>query len=184
MIWYLFIPAIVFLTFKNLIASGFPDLEGQHPTTFLGWIFLIFVGLAISGIISLAPFGISCWIGSIPEVIGRPNPEFPLIALREKDGISGKFYFLGAGSINSTEYYFWYRKNSDGSISGGKTARQSGVRIWEDDDHPHMVTFHTEYANPLARKLLWIVGTDMRDDEQWCPDFYIPKGSIKEGFLL
>ncbi len=182
MIWYLTVPLIFFFTFKNLIQGDWLDISGRW--TFLAAVFTIFAGCLISLLISAIPFGLSCWIGSMPNRVGKPNSPFPLIALREKDGIQGRSYFLGAGFINDTQYYFWYRRSTDGSISGGKTVRQPEVRIYEEDSQPRMVTFHTEYTNPLAEKWLWVVGTDVRDDEDWCPDFYIPKGSIKEGFSL
>jgi hypothetical protein len=179
MIWYLTIPFIVFFTFKNMIQSDFPD--GSHRN-FLEWAFLLIVSTFFSALLSLIPFGVSCLIGSIPKVTGIADAPYPLIALREKDGTTGRF-FLGSGTINDSQYYFWYRRAPDGSVRGGKTYREAGVRIWESDD-PHMTTFHPEYKNVWAKKLLWLVGTDLRDTETFCPDFYIPKGSIKEGFEL
>lgn len=182
MIWYLPVPFIVFFTFKNMIQSDFPQANGSSRT-FLEWALCLVVATLISGVLSLIMFGASCWIGSIPKVIGVADQEYPLVALREKDGQTGRF-FLGSGMIRDSQYYFWYRRNPDGSIRGGKTYREESVRIWQENTNPHMVTFRPEYKNSLAKKYMWLVGTDMRDAENFYPDFYIPKGSIKEGFEL
>lgn len=182
MLWRLSIPVIIYFTFSNLVHSGFPGFE-PHSRNFLEWCFLILIGALFSGLISLVPLGIAAWIGSLPKTQATKDAEYPLVALREKDGISGQFYFLGAGSINSTEYYFWYRENANGSISGGRTHRSPGVEVYEYDGEPMMVTFRTEYKSKWAKYIRYI-GIDMRDEDCWCPRFYIPKGSIKEGFVL
>lgn len=186
MLWFLSIPVIVYFTFVSLMHSGFPEVvlcPDGYRRNFLEWCFLIFVGCVLSVLISLVPVGISVWIGSLPEIHGIKDTEYPLVALREKDGMAGRFYFLGAGSINSAEYYFWYRKNPNGSVSGGKTYRSPGVEVYEHTGEPIMITFKTEYKNKLA-KYIWIIGLDIRKEGRWWPWFYIPKGSIKEGFVL
>jgi hypothetical protein len=185
MIWILSIPFIIFFTFKDLIESKFSQCYHCDGKGFLGWCFLIFVGCFISFLISWVPIGIAAFIGSFPERTGIKDKEYPLISLRERDGTSGQFYFLGSGSINDVQYYFWYRRNSGGDISGGKTIRESDVRIYETDgSEAKMITFKTEYKNRDVWRWLWIFGIDLRDRADWCPDFYIPKGSIKEGYQL
>jgi len=184
MIWLLTIPAIVYFTFSELIAACFPDYA-CHGTTrgFLGWCFLVFVGCFISALISAVPILIGGAIGAIPERRGYKDSEFPLVALRERDGVAGHF-FLGTGFIGSEQYYFWYRKNDDGAISGGKTYREPGVTIYEDDSNPRMTTYTTKYVSDFARQYLWLIGIDMRGGTDWCPTFHIPKGSVKEGYSL
>jgi hypothetical protein len=183
MIWLLTMPVIWFFTFKNICYdSNFPEFHDERH--FLGWVIAIFVSVSYSYIISLVPFGIAAVIGSLPERWGTADKKYPLVALREKDGGSGRFYFLGTGSIEDTQYYFWYRKNEDGSVSGGKTRRVPGVRIYEDTDEPYMQTFKTKYKAAWVGKYLWLVGIDMRSDEVWYPDFHIPAGSIQEGYVL
>jgi hypothetical protein len=186
MIWVLPIPAIIYLTFQNMITSDFPGLSmdgHQIHRNFLEWAFCLAVSAFFSGLISMVPLGIGMIAGSLPERVGRFDRDYPLVALREKDGVTGQFYFLGAGSINDTQYYFWYRKDG-GHISGGKTVRESGVRIYQDDTPPRMVTFKTEYVSPIWDQIGWLIMLDVRDPGGWCPDFHIPPGSIKEGFQL
>lgn len=188
MIWLLMIPVIIFFTFKTLWLSGFPGFHyvGLWDRNFLEWCFFLFVGGFISFIISLVPVGLACAIGSMPETHGIKDKEYPLVALREKDGIKGRFYFLGAGSIDDCQYYFWYRRDQNGAVSGGKTTREPGVKIYDtkNNDKPSMVTFREEYKNKKTEQWLWIIGIDMRDTTDFCPDFYIPKGSIKDGYSL
>jgi hypothetical protein len=180
MIWALCIPVILFFTFSDLATWR----EFQRPLSFLNWAFFIFMGCFISFLISIVPIVIGCIIGSQTQKRYKAvlDAEYPLIALREKDGITGHSYFLGSGTIEDTQYYFWYRKQGD-SIRGGKTKRTEGVRIFEtDDSEPKMVTWKTEYS---LDKWAWIIGfEDEQGSINWNPDFYIPKGSIKEGFIL
>jgi hypothetical protein len=151
---------------------------------FIEWAGTIFVALLLSCLISSVPFLIAGFIGSLPNRHGVISKKYDLVALRERDGIEGKFYFLGTGMIKSTEYYFWYRKDESGAISGGKTERWEGIKIFEEDSPPQMIEFETEYLIKYLENWLWIIGIDFRSDVDWCPRFTIPKGSIKEGYSL
>lgn len=183
MIWILTIPFIMYFTFADVIGSGFPGDEPHHRS-FLEWAFCLFVCCFLSFLISLVPIAIAAFIGGLPRKEGRKSADYQLIALREKDGSKGRSYFLGAGFVNDVQYYFWYRKNKDGSISGGKTTREPGVRIRYTKEPPFMRVYKSEYVSALAQRYLWIVGLGAGDDENFSPDFFIPEGSIKEGFSL
>lgn len=183
MIWLLSIPTIIYFTFRNLCESSFPSLDAGSRN-FLEWAFLIFVGCFFSALISLVPIGIASYIGSIPQVWGVPAEEYQLVSLHEKDGGHGKFYFLGAGTISDRQYYFWYAKRQDGAVVGGKTSRVPAVEVYESDGTPKMVIYRAEYKKDWPKKYLWLVGIDQRDKDDFYPTFYIPKGSIKEGFVL
>lgn len=182
MIWLLTVPFIFFFTFRDLYMSGFPGLNGDSRN-FLEWCFFVVGGCFVSCIISLAPVGVWTFIGYCFEYKSQRDKDYPLISLREKDGVSGKFYFLGAGAINDQQYYFWYIKK-DGFVAGGKTVRCESVRIFEHPT-PMMRTFKAVFKNKLVEKYGWIVGnTLVLDDNNYSPDFYIPAGSIKEGHQL
>lgn len=183
MIWLLTIPIIVYFTFCNLYASGFPGFYPEHHRNFLEWCGLIFASGLFSVLISLVPMGIGIAIGSGFETIAVEDEEYPLVALRQQDGFKGRSYFLGAGMIQDQQYYFWYRKHGDG-ISGGKTIREPGVNIYEDNENPRMVTFRSEYRSKWIEKYGWIIGIDTLEDDKWCPEFYIPAGSIREEIQL
>ena len=122
-------------------------------------------------------------IGSMQPVVAVEYKSYPLVALSEKDGMAGRSYFLGEGSIADQQYYFWYRKNGD-YIQGGKTIREPYVRIFEDNSQPRLVTFTTAYKSTWWAQNGWLFGIDIRSPVDIVPDFYIPPGSIKEGFSL
>lgn len=186
MIWYLALPPMWILALYDIYKSGFPGFHEGYSRNFLEWCFMLFVWVSISLILSLIMWGISSALGTIPEREGKADKKYPLIALREKDGMVGQF-FLGSGYVGSTEYYFWYRKNEDGSVSGGRDQRCPGVRIYEDAaaDGAYMQTFKTHYKNQFFDSLFWFfIAIDMRDSTGWSSDFHIPLGSIKSGYIL
>lgn len=180
MIWWLVALAITVLTFRSLLNSGFPGLEGERRG-FLSWVALFVAGVFLSGFISLAPFGAAAYIGSLPKRHGVVDGVYPLVALRQQDGFEGHSYFLGTGMIESREYYFWYRREA-GGVAGGKTYREPCVGLYEGQAAT-MTTFRSEYLDPNVSKWLPWVGVDLRSDD-WCVNFTIPPGSIKEGFSL
>lgn len=180
MIWFIGIVLIIFFTFRS-------DFLRDNLDDFLDWAVYIMVSSIIAFLISLVPLGLWLFIGSIPERVGVKAAEFELIALKDRDGFSGRFYFLGMGTLNDEQYYFWYRKNKDGSISGGKTPRHPEVLINELDDigaKPIMVTYKTVYTNKLVQKYIWLIGYDRSGQEESWPRFIIPKGSIKQDITL
>ena len=182
MLWCIFIPIILYLTYKNLAADTFM-WDTPATRSFLTWCGFVFWTCFTSALISTVPIGLAIYIGSLPAYYGIIDQEYELITLREKDGFSGRSYFLGVGYIHDTQYYFWYRKDPQGYISGGKTLRNSCVELYETTDTPKMVTFKTVYVSPSVAKWWWLVGIDVRGPK-WCDRFFIPKGSIKEDFTL
>lgn len=184
MLWYLVMAVVVLLTFRETIRMEIFDPLNGGDRGFLGWVGCIAIATFFSGIISLVPMGAGVFIGGLPARIGVPDQTYPLVALREKDGFAGQSYFLGIGHIDSEEYYFWYRKNPDGSVSGGRTLRDECSRIYEQPAAPSMTTFKTAYKNPSVSAWIWIIGIDTREDEDWCPDFSVPAGTIQQGYVL
>jgi hypothetical protein len=183
MLWLLTIPFIAYFTFRDMYHSGFPDLDPDSVSRgFLAWAFLIFMSLLFTVFISSVPVGLACFIGSQRSYQGVKDKVYPLMTLGERQGFRGQSYFLGIGAIDNVEYYSWYRIHEDGSIRGGKTRRHEGVRIFTSNN-PCMVTYATQFS---GHDLVWkLIGIDTRDhDYHWNPVFYIPKGSIKEGFSL
>lgn len=176
MIWLVAIVLIFYHTFKELIAD-------QPPNGFLEWAFIIFAATFFSILISLVPIGIAFFIGSIPKRKAVLFKKYDLITLRERGGISGSF-FLGTGMINNTEYYFWYRRDEDGSIRGGKTERSEDVQIFDTDNKPQMIEWKCEYESKYVIYYMWLIGVDKTGEDDYQPQFFIPKGSIKEGYTL
>lgn len=172
----------MFFTFKNMIQGNWLLLNGPPSDwPFLGWVSTILVGVFISALVTAAISVPAMVLGSNTTRRWHANPPLPLIALREKDGFQGSF-FLGSGMVRDQQYYFWYRRMPDGTIEGGKTLRGPGVRIHEltDGSQPRMVEFAYDEPSDLYKFFL----IDLREDESLLPDFYIPKGSIQEGYSL
>lgn len=188
MLWLLTIPVIGWFTFVDLINSHFPnsfcgpDYDPCRPLNFLEWCFLVAMGTFITAFISLVPILIAAFIGSLGTQRSTKDRDYPLVALRQQDGFAGRSFFLGSGYVGDRQYYFWYRQDGD-HISGGKTYRQPSVRIYEGNYEPIMRTWK-------VKRGAWhwlvgcLIGMDLRDDDEWLPDFYLPTGSIKEGYTL
>src|SRR5258708_24065611 len=143
MIFMLTIPVIFYLTFRELIQSDFPMISSGQGRSFLEWCFTLAVAFFISLLISLVPIGICALIGSMPEREGISDMKYPLVALRQHDGLKGKCYFLGICSVGDIQYYLWYRRQQ-GAVVGGKTVRQPGVSLYEQEGESYMETFKTE----------------------------------------
>lgn len=181
MIWIVALCVIGFFTFKQLIFEDGVFGDGA-PESFLGWCFTLFVGVFLTFMISLPVLGLALWIGSSAPRIGVLDKTYNLVALREKDGFEGHAYFLGVGTVSSTEYYFWYRNEGGGVITGGKTYRDPCVDIYEDNSTPRMLTFKTQYTGNGAAMAFF--GIDGRGDESWCEQFYLPPNTIQNGYQL
>jgi hypothetical protein len=119
-------------------------------------------------------------IGNTYEIV--PDQSYALVALKERDGIYGRF-FLGSGTIEGSQYYFWYRKTQDGGIQGGRTYRDPSVAIREitDGSQPRMQTYR--WADPTWWQY-WFTIDQSGPIQDISPIFYIPKGSIQEGYAL
>jgi hypothetical protein len=166
---------IGFFTFRHIFDDSSPD-------DFIEWLGSIFISTVFTGVISLIPFTVLSIIGSNTDRVMKLDRDYPLVALRERDGVEGHF-FLGSGSISDKQYYFWYRQDGN-FISGGKTEREPSVHIHEGDYKPFMRTWKAEYKNPWVAKHGWLFSLDLRDTDWYSPDFYIPTGSIQQGYGL
>jgi hypothetical protein len=142
------------------------------------------VGLAaITTLIPTIVLGVTILLMSvIPATVAVADAPTPLVSLKERDGLQGSF-FLGSGTIQDQQYYFWYARDTDGAIYGGKTVRDTDVRIYEMDGAAYMVTFHEEYKSLWVAQHWWLFMFDLRE-KRYAPQFYIPKGSIQEGYSL
>lgn len=181
MIWILMVPIVFYLTFQDLSNDSFLFNSNMG---FLDWVDFIVIGTFVSLLISIIPLSIGIFVGTRPKIYGEKSKERELVTLRNKDGFSGQGYFLGIGYITDKQYYFWYVRDDDGAIRGGKTARSEGVDIHETQNIPKMVSFRKRYYNEFWEKYLWLLGLDTRSDDVFCPRFYIPKNSIQENFTL
>ncbi len=168
MVWP-FIFALIFIIFSwrdfyNL-ADSFLD---RCAATFFLVVFaaLVFaLGILFASIISLVVP--SQWTG--PE-------STKLVSLRNSDCVSGHF-FLGTGSIDATQYYFFYKEAGEG-YKPGKIKVADNVTVFEDKrEDGQLKTYTHRFINPSFG---WIAA-----DWPWYKyEFVIPEGSLKKNFTL
>lgn len=183
MIWFVALLVCVVLAARDLYEADWPTLGGER--NFLDWCIYLATVAFVGALLAIPIIGFGCIIGSQQPRIGNLEHTYPLVALRQQDGFSGHSYFLGAGEIEDRQYYFWYRRNADGTVSGGKTVRDPCSSITLDASAaPAMSTYQTAYLRPEVSWVWNLFGIDARSNADWCPAFTIPPGSIKEGFSL
>ena len=173
MLW--FIPAlfVVVLIFRAMLFGDMP------PESILGWLgFTLF-----SAVFSLIPLGIAAGCAALTGLAFDTHPEKVstdhLVAIRDKDGVVGNF-FLGSGMIRGDQYYFYYRKNKDGSVTPDKVYAGQGVRVYEEDRAD--ATLDT-YEWKLNKPWAWWVSISVNNGG-WSYKFYVPKGTVRTGYTM
>ena len=123
------------------------------------------VGLGFASLIGLA----------VPKHWTGPETT-KLVSLRDSDGISGHF-FLGTGSIGTTQYYFFYKEAGQG-YQPGKVTVTGNVMVFEEKRQGGELKAYTyQFVNP---SLGWIA----MDWQSQKYEFVIPDGSLKKNFVL
>ena len=92
-----------------------------------------------------------------------PKNIFDLIAMEVGGGIEGSF-FLGTGSIDSKEYFYFWIERKDGSMSR-MSIKTNHVRVKYTDEHPRAIQTQFEDRGIPS---VWVL--------------YIPRGSIVPQF--
>jgi len=118
--------------------------------------------------------------------------EYPIVSLKNDGAIYGDF-FLGCGTINETEYYYYFKQNSNGRLEREQIVTWR-VEIEETNTKkpciaiPYLVQYvrKSEYKHPK----LWFINTE--DETKVCSGetysrkriLYVPKGTIITNFKL
>ena len=168
MIWpFLFALLFVIFAWRSIydMASGF--LEYCFSTLFL----VVFTAMAFG-----VGLGFASLIGlAVPKHWTGPDTA-KLVSLRDGDGISGHF-FLGTGSIGTTQYYFFYKEAGQG-YQPGKVTVTGNVMVFEEKRQGGELKAYTyQFVNP---SLGW-VAIDWQSQKY---EFVIPEGSLKKNFVL
>ena len=124
----------------------------------------VLFGFLLGGVISLG-------IGHFPPQHFTAN-GCSLVALKQKDGIQGSF-FLGSGSIQDVQYYFYYRNLGNNTYRMGKEKVDNCVVV--EDGRKSKVWFTPEFNN----RWWYLVGLP---SAQKAIEFHVPKGSISKDF--
>jgi hypothetical protein len=150
--------------FVNDRTHGFLDFLGSSIATCLITAVGMFVGLVIAFI-----------IGTQVEK-QETSITLDLVSLRNSQGISGSF-FLGTGSIGSSDYYF-YNTGSEDAFRPGKVETNGNITVFQE--------------NRSDGKLIVFTSSFKEEWRYWYAthfwsgryEFHIPKGSLKSGFVL
>lgn len=120
--------------------------------------------------------------------IGEPIPvkefakEIKLVALKDTSGIRGTF-FLGSGSVRQEFYYFFYKKEKDGSVTFDKLLARN-VKIYEEERKDGVIKAFEK--RPIKKISLSLFGFHhpANGDRDQRYEIHIPKGSIERTFKL
>jgi hypothetical protein len=173
MIWMLAALVGVFFIFHDMLFGRYP------PREVLDWMMLTMAAACFS----IVPLGVGAGIAAIIGLAFKTKPivvsRKTLITIRDKDGVSGRF-FLGSGMVEGDQYYFYYAKNDDGSVSPGRVRADGRVRVYEEDrEDAQLVNWEWELVAPWAYLVAFPVTGD-----KWSCDFHVPKGTVRTGFTM
>lgn len=99
-----------------------------------------------------------------------------LASLRDDEGVSGRF-FLGSGSIGTTQYYFFYKEVELGYRPGKVAAEYDNVLITEKERPDGELAVYKYRPIGFWK---WIA----LNEELTKFEFSIPTGTLKRGFVL
>lgn len=167
MIWpFLFAPLFVIFAWESI----YEMVDGFLDHCFAIFFMVIFTAMAFSvGFCFALLFGLA-----VPKHWTGPETT-QLVNLRNGDGISGNF-FIGTGSIQTTQYYFF--KEAGQGYQPSKIEVADNVTIFEEERQDGELKVYTyQFVNPSLR---WIAA-------EWQSrkyEFVIPKGSLMKNFIL
>jgi hypothetical protein len=172
MIWMLGIPVCMVMIFRSLY-NEIP------PNDFMDWVMQFMMTGLMTIPCSLPLIGIACVLGMAFDTHPVQTDDYKLVAIRDKDGITGQF-FLGTGMIQSEQYYFYYKTNSDGSVTPDKVRAGQGVRVYEEDRQDAELVV---YEWQLNQSWAWLVAFPVNSGG-WSYKFHVPKGTVRTGFTM
>lgn len=173
MIWFILVPVVFFFAAREFMFD--PYMNGFFER-FIGFVLSIMLAAMFGGLVS-AGGALLCGLAfqSSPVKIG----EYPLVAIRTKDGIEGQF-FLGTGFIQSDQYYFWYRQLPNGGFQPGKTYAGQGVTVFEEArTDAVMIAYQWQLDQPWA----WWVSIPFSAGGT-AKEFRVPTGTILKGYSM
>jgi hypothetical protein len=175
MIWFVLWLMVAFFAFQGMF-FGYCSPDSFVEYFFIGLFYLF--NCVFSGIVC---FGIAYGIGQTFESHKVEGEHSNLVAIRDKDGVEGRF-FLGSGFISNQPYYFYYESLKDGGFRPGKIEADDSVTVYEEDrTGAELVTFDSKITYP---GWAWLIC--MRDEDAINSSyvFHVPKGTIKAGYSM
>ena len=133
-------------------------------------VLFLFLSLSIGCMISL-------FIGQFPEKKRICVGYTSLVALKDGSSLSGSF-FLGSGTVENKQYYFYYYEISSGGYRQDKIENTSEVTIFErNGETPKIRYYKYEFVNKTWDK--WSIPSECNDIS-----IIVPPNSITRKFDL
>lgn len=174
MIWIPIWLVIVYALARSMLFD--PVMMPEH---WYGWVLGGIFQIVVSVIAAALVGGMAYGCGTLFPVTSYKAATVSLTTIRDKDGVEGRF-FLGTGTIESKPYYFYYRKNRDGSVSPGKISYDSNVRVYQEKrDDAQFV----RWASKSKWNWVWLIAAPPSED-WYGVDFHVPEGTVKSGYSM
>ena len=135
----------------------------------------IFTGIMISLFLSIIILVIANSTSVFKESC-REGHSIEIVSLSNSQSVSGSF-FLGSGIINSTEYYFSFVRNSDGSFSRWKTPTYNAKLYLTNNKKPQIIWDRICYRAPS-----WLTYITCNQYQNSSYDIYVPENTIIQKF--
>ena len=166
MVLFVGVPVLILLA----MSFGWGKIKDKKDD-FDPFVIIPLVGISIVSVFIFGELG-----GTLPSKEGLVQNIYELVALADTSQMSGKV-FLGTGSIDETQYYIYYYRES-GSIRQGKVPVESTeIFEWSETDKGKLEEV------PLKFKSNWeYLITFPSFDTQY--RIYVPEGSITNSFNL
>ena len=105
------------------------------------------------------------------------KPTINIASLKNDGVVSGNFT-LGCGSIEQTEYYFYFYKTINGGYARGRKPVNETIIVEDDSQRPHIEVLNVSYTSRsgLIKKYA--------DSEENDYKIIVPKGTILNKFQL
>jgi len=132
----------------------------------------------LGGLVVVLIFGgIAFGIGSCDSLSGWETSRLVnLVAVKDGSSTYGSF-FIGCGSIDEVEYYFFYYETISGGIKKDRLLVRD-VTIYEDDSVRSHIKQHEAKFKSWK---YWIFAWESPDKKY---SIYVPKGSVKRDFVF
>ena len=139
-----------------------------------GFLFAVLISMIVCGLI--IPIAADA-VGATHSI--EKIEVTPLYALKDNSNLSGTF-FLGSGSVNETDYYYYIIREEGKGYCVQKKAINNYIYLdylsSEDCeyDEPCLAYYYDEWDNKILRFFAW-------SPANW-HTFYVPEGSIIENY--
>ena len=138
------------------------------------YLFVIaFIGLLIGALFA-------AFIGVFIPKRWKYTETIKLVSLRNSEGAQGRF-FLGTGTIDHTQYYFYYQQVEGGGYKPGRLEIDDNIVVYEEKarEDGELKIYEKQFLH--LHEMLTLIAMFCSGDKH---EFFIPEGSIKKDFKL